>query len=535
MVKFSVKKFQAWSLLLVTGLLLFIRPGEAFGAPGDVVNCSPPIDLSNSEGYPSVDPLLLADPAGVVHLFWAEKVTGEPNDGTGPDTMMYALWDGEVWSQPVDIFLSPRDHVVKKVGGIRGVIDNQGIIHLIWLGPDNTFFYSFVHASKAGSASAWQKPFLFTNEQVGVQYSADIAYEPPQTLHVVYGRSPKQDARTVSYIRSVDRGLTWSEPADIYISSDLDRGPSNIRLQPDQPHKVYATWTEWDTSGNGQAIFFARSLDSGNTWERPVILAERTGMEYERDWTSLAVLGENRLVVLWEGGFRAFPQTQYSYDGGVTWSKPFDTFYWLIADNGFASFARDGAGRLHTFLPRRIREGFEHLCDGFSGCGEGEAERFQEQANALWHSVWEGETRWREPLPAGGFQSAEGESIAVGGNFASVVIYNGNQMMAAWFDYSYFETVVMHCEIEGAPAIAPQVWPTLSPTPTVTATPSPSPTSTPLHQTGMSAQVIDKGDSPIIETGTVSNPALPVWLGTVPVLLVILVVTFFSQIKNRNR
>ena len=99
--------------------------------------------MSNSEGYTSVDPLLLADPAGPVHLFWAERTTGladaVPNV---PDTLMYALWDGSSWSKPVDIFISPSDLFNKHIGAIRGVIDDQSVIHLVWIGPDSHFYYS---------------------------------------------------------------------------------------------------------------------------------------------------------------------------------------------------------------------------------------------------------------------------------------------------------------------------------------------------------------------------------------------------------
>ena len=217
------------------------------------------------------------------------------------------------------------------------------------------------------------------DDQSGTQYSVDIAYEPPHTLHVIYasgsGGAALGDLRTnraVSYVRSEDGGDSWSEPVDIFTFSDPGRGASNMRLLVNPPGTIYATWTEWDVSGNGQAIYFARSVDNGSTWQQPVILDQRKDDDYERDWTSLAVLDKDTLLAFWEGGYRAYPQSQVSADGGVTWSKPVDTFYWLIADNGFVEMARDSADRLHAFLPRRIREGFEAVCTNFPGCWETE-------------------------------------------------------------------------------------------------------------------------------------------------------------------
>jgi hypothetical protein len=71
----------------------------------------------------------------------------------------------------------------------------------------------------------------------------------------------------------------------------------------------------------------------------------------------------------------------YSYDGGVTWSEPIDTFPWLIGENGFVEFAYDSNNSLHLFVAQRVREGYSERGDRIG----------------LWHSVWEGGTRWREP------------------------------------------------------------------------------------------------------------------------------------------
>lgn len=524
---------RRWWLPALVALVGLGWPGQVAAAPGDIVNCALPFNISNSEGFVSVDPLLIADRGGLVHLFWSERVTGAKEDSGPPDAVMYAVWDGETWSEPIDIFLSPPENPNRNIGGIRGVIDDQGVIHLVWIGPDNTFFYSAALASEAGKASGWQKPYLLAKDQTGTQYSADIAYSSPQTMHVLYGRSVEDAPRTVSYVRSVDGGRNWSQPVDIYTFTDLERGASNIRMLVAEPDKIYASWTEWDTSGNGQAVLFVRSLDGGNNWDYPVILDERVGQEYERDWNNLAVLDENQLIAFWEGGFRAYPQAQYSNDGGVTWSEPIDTFYWLIADNGYVNFAQDGAGRLHAFVPRRIREGYDYLCDRLPGCAsESEPGVSRGEVNALWHSVWEGGTIWREPLPAGGFQKIDKQSISVGGNFTSAVIFGGNQMMAAWFDYSYYELIVMRCEIEATPAVAPQPWPNPTPVPTPEFTSTPTPISA--QVTPLSTRVVLQGDT-TLSTQTNSNPGSAVMLGivtSVMMIAVLLAITQWFRLRN---
>jgi hypothetical protein len=437
--------------LPLIGVLCLLLPSAAAAGPGDVVNCSQPLDISNSPGYSSEDPFLLTDPAGTVHLFWAERLKGPPNAQPGtPDTLMYSRWEDGGWSEPLDIFFSPKQVFNKRINSPRAVLDKVGNIHLIWIGPDYRLFYSSSPASTASSAQSWRPQELIAQDQTGTQYSADIAYGPPDTLHILYAGgtggglpSDNRTNRAVVYTRSDDGGATWSDPVDIFTILDPTRGPSNIRLYADPLGPLYATWTEWDASGNGQAIYFARSPDGGHTWQPAVLLDQRVGDEYERDWTAIEKLDDGGLVTFWEGGTRAYPQAQYSYDGGNAWSQPIDTFYWLIADNGPAQFVRDSANRLHVFLMRRIREGYDDRCDALPDCGR------HPSSNGIWHSVWERETRWREPQPVN-FSSH---------SYLSAVPFGGNQVVLASFGYEEGDIFITQCSIEGAEPVAARPWP----------------------------------------------------------------------------
>lgn len=531
-----MKNFMKSNLMrysAVIGVVIFFISTQLALAsgPGSIKNCSVPVNLSNSEGYSSIDPFMIADPAGVVHLFWAERIFGDPGSG-GTDAVMYSKWDGEHWSEPNNIFLSPPNYDNRRIAGMRGVLDNKGIIHLAWMGPDNTFYYSTAPAYQAGIASAWKKPLLLAEDQIGEQYSFDIVYEPPQTLHIMYGTERENDASSVAYIRSVDGGRTWSDAEDIFIFTGLDHGASNIRLLVDTPNKIYATWTEWDLSGNGQAIYFTRSLDGGASWEYPTVLDTREENDYERDWTNIALLDRNQLVVMWEGGLRAYPQAQYSYDDGETWTDPIDTFPWLIADNGYANLLWDTSGRLHTFLVRRIREGTGDVCR-FPGCVEAEA---RGTTNTLWHSVWEGGTIWRSPEPVGEilYQTPDGDYAAIGGNFSAVAFNRGNQLVAAWFDYTRFELMAMQCTVEGLSVVAPKT----TPTPTVTPELTPTPQATPTELRGLfptpqlDLNIIPQGVS--TTAGRSTNPSIAILSGIFVSMFLIIVAVIAEKYRRRK-
>lgn len=491
-----------------------VTPSPAFAfAPGDVNACTAVRNLSNSPGYTSVDPMMLASPDGIVHLFWAERIYGEPDAIPNvPDALVYSAWNGASWSQPIDLFLSPRELFNKRINGIRGVIDDEGFIHLVWQGPDNLFYYGSAYSPDASTASAWHGPILMANDQSGTQYSLDIANSGSQTLHVVYGQENLRgpSSRSVRYVRSDDRGATWSQPTEIYTFPQLDRGPSNVRIVPDG-ERLYATWTEWDSTGNGQAIYFARSLDGGVTWDTPVVLDRRLGNEYERDWVTLAVLGEDELIVFWEGGWRAYRQAQYSYDGGETWTEPIDTLDWLIADNGFAEFRRDSTGRLHLFVFQRVREGNDD-----KGSREG-----------LWHTTLDGQQDWREPQLVGNPSN---------GNFVSVDISGGNELFASWFDYTNFDIYVMRCQIEGAPPIAPQPWPTLTPQPT-TITDEESATPTPFAPVQSNTEGNDQ--RPVASFDPVGSqagidPLTALLIGLIPTMLLITLLVIRHLLRQQT-
>ena len=478
--------------------LLQVSPVSA--ADGDVIACTPDYNISQSPDLTSGDPFLVNDPAGLVHLFWAERVTVDANALSNvPDAVMYSVWNGRSWSNPIDIFLSPREFFNRRVNGIRAFLDEERILHLLWQGPDNTLYYSNVPADDARSARAWQEPILLASDEAGAQFSAHLAYEPPATLHVLYGQGIlNTEHRSVVYIRSTDGGDTWTEPVTLRRMVEVGRGPSNVRLLVDPPNRLYATWTEWDMTGNGQAVYFARSLDSGLTWSEPVTLDERQGDEYERDWTTLAVLGDEQLVAFWEGGYRAYRQAQYSSDGGDTWSQPTDTLDWLIADNGFAEFARDGSGRLHLFVLQRVREGNDD-----KGRREG-----------LWHTVWEGGQQWREPQLIGNQTPA---------NLVSVEISGGNQLFAATFGTFDYEIYIRRCTIEGAAMIDPE--PEITTSLTREAEDVTDDATISLEVTGEALAPLPESD---VAPAPQVSPREPLLLGiTGPLLLIVLTVTAY--------
>ncbi len=458
------KPKYAW-LLFLSGLLALLTtlPGALMAQREipEIVDVT--IRNVSNTAESSTQPFLVGDKAGNVHLFWSEDVGGRPvaNGAKAGNTLMYSRWDGVSWSQPIDVLITPRESAAGSAEPSawqpHAVISDQNMIHLIWLGQyPEKLYYSSAPAADAGSALAWTMPQLLADDPTGTTFSIDIKYESPDTIYVVYARVHWEEQyagsnpRALTFIKSSDGGATWTEPVDIVILPDLERGFSNVRLLVVPSGKLIASYTEWDLSGNGQAVYTVRSLDGGETWSSPTLLDRVEPNDYERDWVQLAWLEEDRLVATWEGGFRAYRQFMYSDDLGATWSDPEDSFYWLIGENGFTEFARDGNGRLHLFVAQRIREG----SIGRYGC------------QGLWHSIWQGGREWSDPELVGGCNNMVDPRVA---------IVNGNELVAVWYSSLVGEIIALRGKLTNTTYIEPQPLPVTENTAPEAAQPQPQP------------------------------------------------------------
>ncbi len=77
---------------------------------------------------------------------------------------------------------------------------------------------------------------------------------------------------------------------------------------------------------NYQRVFILRSLDGGQTWERPLLAAEAEGLYFEEP--ALLLLSNGRLLMLLRENSTHFLYQTYSDDGGRSWSPVLQTPIW---------------------------------------------------------------------------------------------------------------------------------------------------------------------------------------------------------------
>lgn len=316
-----------WSAFVLVIWMFRVTPGYSQELPA---GWSPPVSIFRTAGSVASTPMaLVPDQMGRVHLLFPHQP--DEDTATGID---YMLWDGVQWSPPVNVLVNP-DGSSSQV--VRAAIGQDDMIHVIWLGGNNRLYYSSAAASQAGSAHSWLTPEPIAE---ALPTEAGIAVAPDGSVWVAYADAIISE--TISLVGlEAGRGY-WTNAATIS-TSERDVFPGEVGLVIDDQGRMHLTWTTilkpdaWPPTG----VYYARSLDHGETWEARRI----AGGDYGQ--AGVAVPSTDEVHVFWSstvGGDGTFHQ--WSLDGGETWSNP-SRFIERGGFSGLPSFGVDSTDNLH--------------------------------------------------------------------------------------------------------------------------------------------------------------------------------------------
>jgi hypothetical protein len=342
-------------ICLLHGLLTPVIAHADSPRQGEVVTWSTPINLSNTPQN-SDHPAVAADGYGRVHVLWSEDLGGAPtanNEAHTPgNSIMYRGWDGNSWSEPVDVLFVP-DEVIAEFVNVE--IDQENTIHAIWNGYSN-FYYSAVPALFAGSGDAWSRPIAIARDSARSPYPIDIAVDRERHLHVVYAtRGP--DAG-IYHVRSLDNGKSWEFASKLTPGLEVpEESLSSVMAVCDAEGGLHVVWQTNDSVGIGYAVYYSRSLDSGSTFSEPVKFKQREAGESFVEWPYIIVTGQQRLGVLYTNGGIRGRAYQESSDRGLTWSKAVPILTEMEGVNGYVVPLLDAARRLRLVVNMRTTSG----------------------------------------------------------------------------------------------------------------------------------------------------------------------------------
>jgi hypothetical protein len=339
------------ALLVVFVIIISLWDVKTLEAQSDDVTWSLPMNLSNSSSR-SLHPTIIADSHGYVHVFWSEVVDeyGMIEGGASgtPNTIFYRRWDGDDWTEPVDILAVSDDPLADFVAV---TIDRENQLHLSWTGLTQ-LYYSTALAVDAGSVRAWSRPQIIASGIARSRYESDIAVDSQGNVHIVYAMGGTvRGVLHSTLLRGTD---LWTLPVGVssYLRDD-ETAFKDVRLVIDDDDRLHAAWSTSNVNGYSQAVYYARSEPLGQAWDAPVLLADAAIDTGFTGWPALLISDRDHLLLIHvdQGNRGRIERT--SIDGGMTWSDPRLILPSMEGVNGFLIPLRDGDGGLHLIINMR--------------------------------------------------------------------------------------------------------------------------------------------------------------------------------------
>ncbi|OGO27523.1 MAG: hypothetical protein A2Z16_17470 [Chloroflexi bacterium RBG_16_54_18] len=488
------QKVRLKAVILVMGILfLFATTGWNLY---QALLWDAPVNISFTSTE-SLAPTLAADSTGTLHVIWAED---SQLNGRSGNSLIYSSLSQGLWSNPIDIVYTSGE--ISSSPSMD--VDEQDILHLVWLGGfSDRLVYSQVVAVNAGSAKNWSSPTIISpiTNLVG---QPDLAVGNDGTLQVIYPVLAGE-LSGIYYISSLDNGISWSSPNYAYLNDVSGRMVTNSRMAVDENGGIHAVWTEtpYPETFPPIGIRYTHSFDGGLTWSRP------RNIDGPYDMADILAIGENEVHVVWSGTLENRHKFHFfSSDRGDTWSAPVVT----IDTGGYQGrpgLAADSQNTVHLVqvsnAPGTILESLFH--QSFQNQRWSLPERLVERdANAPFHPI--------DP----------NITVGLGNQIHVAVPVSIQNRSGGWaYDILYF-----HAE-SSAPPIEPEAQvPAATPTaegseaetaPAATSSPAAAPTN--LSPVSGSEDMQEVGSNPL-------------WIGIVPVVVLIVVVFVFQQSRRKQ-
>jgi hypothetical protein len=464
------------------------------------IQWSAPENLSNTPPS-SVNPAIIADQYGNVHVFWSEDSASDASRSpavAGPgNTIYYTRWDGKSWTTPTDVLYVPDDPIADQVAV---AIDQEGVLHIVWTGLTN-IYYSQARALEAGSAQAWSEPVVISPNSARSAFESSVAVDDNGHVHVVYATRGRDPA--VYHVES-SNGETWSEPQKLSEPFDaLETSFSRVNVITDKLGRLHAVWQTSEVNGYGQAVYYARSTDRGQTWARPEQLAYRGPSDFDVGWPYIMAAGDSELHLIYTGGAAVGAAGRYeriSTNGGETWSEPQHIITEMIGINGYVIPVVDGAGHLHLIINMRP---------------------LATQKVGIYYSSWTGSS-WSPVVPL-----VIDTSAVESAHYTAAVVAHGNEIHIVWNQIHGGEIWHLRGTIQNVAPAQIMTAPTVTPVPTA----SPTTTASPILPTPYAVKV-----DPQVSTTSVNSAAnSPLIPGVVAALILIGVIVGARYVLRLRR
>lgn len=295
---------------------------------------------------------IAVDETGRAHVVWGQT-------GQGYEMAMYSTSsDGVAWTPPLDALALPTTGAAPRPSLLA---DGRGELQLIMRNDDGMRFQR-MRVDEVAQPSLRPEPQELAVD--GAPYFSSMGLGPDGTVHIVITDNPvRPECPTCFhvYYRSLalDR-RTWTAARDVSLGPE---GAAKPRVVVDKKNNIFVIWESGMGGGLGRvngdtAIRFIRSADRGETWSEPLTLSALRGDNARS--AALGVDGSGTVVVVWINTLDDRIYFTLSRDAGQTWSAPARitdvTGNWDKYKNSLDSFdmVADADGALHLAMVGRI-------------------------------------------------------------------------------------------------------------------------------------------------------------------------------------
>jgi hypothetical protein len=499
----KAKILRGWMFRGLLSLIMLVVAASQVTAQSSSVIWSPPENLSNTPES-SVNPAIVADGFGNVHVFWSEDASLDaarnPDLASSGNVIYYTRWDGKSWMEPVDVLYVPEDFMADQMSV---TVDQNGNLHIVWTGITN-IYYSQAPVARAGSAQAWQQPVVISGNSARSSLESSVAVDDQGQVHVVY--ATRNDDPGVYHVESAD-GKLWSEPQKLSEPFDsLETSLSRVKIIADKQGRLHTVWQTSEIGGYGQAIYYTRSIDHGQTWAAPQQMDYRAPGDFDVSWPYLMEARDSELHLIYTGGKSVGARGRYervSHDGGETWSQPQHIIPEMVGINGYVIPVIDGAGQLHLIINMRP---------------------VATQKVGIYYSSWTGDG-WSPVVPL-----AIDTSAAESAHYAAAAVMHGNEIHVVWNQIHLGEIWHLRGAIQNV-APVPVV-----PVPTSSSVPQEAATASDVAVLPASRIVAKVNPLPpaIVSTSANNSPLIPAVIAALVVVAVIAVARYVRRSRHSS-
>lgn len=282
----------------------------------------------------------VADDRGVYHTLWLQEDKTEQN--VLHRAIHYVRFADNSLSQPSRILVSP-DRVVEAFTVALDHSRNRLVV--VWVtGTTGEIYYSWADISRATSTFEWSKAVALP-VQLPLAKSPDVLITPDGTIYVAYA-IPVNEERGIYMVSSLDGGVTWEQPAPLYVVTEPDWQVIDYpKIASSGNEILHLIWRRDRIFGDASAVglYYARSTDRGQTWSAPQVVSN--DLVHGAWQVESATNGLHRFWLTLLGQDSSFYHDA-SMDQGANWRLQ-DNLTGFGETPGLASPFIDSAGRVN--------------------------------------------------------------------------------------------------------------------------------------------------------------------------------------------